>query len=115
MYTQNLVSLIHVFLIVPFLLYCVSKGNNMSKFLKYALIVFGLFIVLFHGYRILSNPLTISVIRIINWFHLLIIGPLLMYIGFTTPNISANYFDYLAIIAYSALIYHGYYLSKAYL
>ena len=115
MYIQNLFSLVHVFIIVPFLLYCVSTGNNMSKFIKYALIAFGAFIVLFHGYRILTNPLTFSVIRIINWFHLFIIGPLLLYIGFTTPNTGARYFDYLAIISYSALIYHGYYLAKAYL
>jgi hypothetical protein len=112
---QNLISLIHVFIIVPFLLYCVSKGNNMSIYLKYALQIFGGFIILFHGYRILTNPLTFSVIRMINWFHLFIIGPLLVYIGYTAPNTNAKYYDYLAIIAYAALIYHGYYLGKAYL
>ena len=115
MYIQNLVSIIHVFIIVPFLLYCVSKGNSMSLYIKYALQLFGAYVILFHGYKILTNPFTFSVIRIINWFHLLIIGPLLLYIGYTVPNTGAKYYDYLAIIAYAALIYHGYYLAKAYI
>ena len=112
---QNLISLIHVFIIVPFLLYCVSKGNSMSVYIKYTLQIFGAFIILFHGYRILTNPLTFSVIRIINWFHLFIIGPLLLYIGYNAPNVGARYYDSLAIIAYAALIYHGYYLAKTYM
>ena len=112
---QNLISIIHVFLIVPFLLYCVSKGNSMSLYLKYALQIFGAFIILFHGYRILTNLFTFSVIRIINWIHLVIIGPLLIYIGYTAPNTGARYYDSLAIIAYAALIYHGYYLVKSYM
>ncbi len=115
MYIQNLFSILHVFLIVPFLLYCVSKGNNMSVYLKYALQIFGVFIILFHGYRILTNSLTFSVIRMINWIHLVIIGPLLIYIGYTAPNTSTKYYDYTAILAYTALVYHGYYLGKAYL
>jgi len=28
------------------------------------------------------------------------------------PNTGAKYYDYLAIITYAALIYHGYYLAK---
>jgi hypothetical protein len=115
MYIQNLVSIIHVFLIVPFLLYCVSKGNSMSVYLKYALQIFGAYVIVFHGYRIMTNPLNFSVIRIINWFHLFIIGPLLLYIGYSAPNTGARYYDYLAIIAYSALMYHGYYLAKPYM
>ncbi len=112
---QNLISLIHVFLIVPFLLYCVSKGNSMSVYLKYALQIFGAYVILFHGYRILTNSFTFSVIRIINWIHLVIIGPLLIYIGYTAPNVGAKYYDSLAILAYAALIYHGYYLVKSYI
>ena len=115
MYIQNLVSIIHVFIIVPFLLYCVSKGNNMSLYLKYALLIFGVYVILFHGYKILTNSFTFSIIRIINWIHLVIIGPLLIYIGYTAPNAGAKYYDSLAIIAYGALIYHGYYLVKAYM
>jgi len=115
MYIQNLVSIIHVFIIVPFLLYCVSKGNSMSVYVKYALLLTGAYVMLFHGYKILTNSLNLSVIRIINWIHLIIIGPLLIYIGYTAPNTRANYFDYLGIIAYAALVYHGYYLVKAYL
>ena len=112
---QNLVSIIHVFIIVPFLLYCVSKGNSMSLYIKYALLLTGAYVMLFHGYKILTNSFTFSVIRIINWFHLVIIGPLLLYIGYNAPNTGAKYYDYLAIIAYSALVYHGYYLAKAYM
>ncbi len=115
MYIQNLVSIIHVFIIVPFLLYCVSKGNSMSLYIKYALQLFGAYVILFHGYKILTNSFTFSVIRIINWFHLLIIGPLLLYIGYTAPNTGAKYYDYLGIIAYAALVYHGYYLVKSYM
>ena len=112
---MHLVSIIHVFIIVPFLLYCVSKGNSMSLYIKYALQLFGAYVMLFHGYKILTNSFTFSVIRIINWFHLVIIGPLLLYIGYSAPNTGAKYYDYLAIVSYSALVYHGYYLVKAYM
>ena len=108
------VRVFHILFVGGLFLYIGISQKNIPSVMYPFMVGLGLIIILYHCYKTYiklianQNPW-------VNYIHIILIGPLLMYIGFTTPNTGAKYFDYLAIIAYSALIYHGYYLSKAYL
>jgi hypothetical protein len=48
----------------------------------------------------------------VNYFHALIVGPLLVYIGYKGIETSRKYFEMLLMLGMAAIGYHGYYLYK---
>ena len=48
----------------------------------------------------------------VNYFHVLIVGPLLVYIGYKGLETSRKYFEMLLMLGMAAIGYHGYYLYK---
>jgi hypothetical protein len=94
-----------------FFFYLGIQKTNIPSALFPVLLVLGAGITAYHSYKALKyfnkgiNP----------WFniiHILLIGPILMYIGYQ-KNKTPNYvFELILMLAFASIGYHGYYLYK---
>jgi len=48
----------------------------------------------------------------VNYIHLFIVGPLLLYIGLNREKTERRYFEILLMLGFAAIGYHGYYLIE---
>jgi hypothetical protein len=76
------------------------------------LLILGIIIILYHGFKVYTklkegfNPW-------VNYIHIFIVGPLLVYIGLNREKTQRLYFEILLMLAFASIGYHGYYLVNA--
>lgn len=103
------VHLFHILFVGGLFLYFGITRTNHSNSLLQILLYLGLFIVLYHiykmYYRIIHNKT-----YWINLIHIFIVGPLLMYIGYYGDKTLRLYFELLLMLGFASIGYHGYYL-----
>jgi hypothetical protein len=66
----------------------------------------GAVIVAYHTYRAATKSSNAWV----NLIHVLLVGPLLMYIGWTGDQTPRKFFELLLMFGFAAIGYHGYYI-----
>ena len=106
---STIVHLFHILFVGTLFLYVGIKKTHipsiMFPFLKYL----GIFVILYHSYKSfirLSHKQNI----LINLFHVLFVGPLLVYIGSQGNNTQTQYFQLLLFAGIVAISIHGYML-----
>jgi hypothetical protein len=103
-----LISLFHIFAVVPFFLYiALSRANTSQTVYKIAFVV-GIFLILYHGYKSLLKFRAGSQSLWVNLFHVLLVGPLLVYIGLMEQQTPRAAYELLAIAGFGAGGYHIY-------
>ena len=102
-------SLFHIFLVVPFLLYVAILRSSIPQWVFYMLTVLGLVILVYHTYKIVLKWSTSPSVWV-NIFHVLAVAPLLIYIGTMGMGTPRWAFEVLAMEGFAALGYHLYYL-----
>jgi hypothetical protein len=106
--THLLLSLFHIFAVVPFFLYiALSRANTTYTVYKIAFVV-GIAITLYHGYKALLKFKAGSQSLWVNLIHLLFIGPLLIYIGYMEQQTPRAAYELLALSGFGAGGYHIY-------
>ena len=104
-----LVHLFHILIVGTLFLYVGIRQTNIPNFMYSVLIGFGMLVLLYHGFKIYkklqegSNPW-------INYIHVFIVAPLLLYIGLNKKKTPRFYFEILMMLGFAAIGYHGYYL-----
>jgi hypothetical protein len=110
--THLLLSLFHIFAVVPFFLYiALSRANTSYTVYKIAFVV-GILITLYHAYKALIKFRAGSQSVWVNLIHCLFIGPLLIYIGLLEQNTPRAAYEILAITGFGAAGYHIYHLIQ---
>jgi hypothetical protein len=103
-----LISLFHIFIVAPLLIYVGVKQNLSHTFYQF-LYYLGISIILFHLFKSLKK---IPRIAYINYLHVLLFGPLLVYIGYNERNTPLIMYDMVEFIGVLALFYHLIKLSR---
>jgi lipoprotein signal peptidase len=106
---ERLVHLFHIIIVGGLFLYVAIKRTNIPKFMYKFLLILGVVIILYHGYKmylhvIKKEPIWVSLI------HILLVGPILVYIGIHKENTQWYVFEMLMMLGYAAIGYHAYYL-----
>lgn len=110
--THLLLSLFHIFAVVPFFLYiALSRASTTYTVYKIAFVV-GLLITLYHGYKTILKFKAGSQSVWVNMIHVLFIGPLLLYIGMMEQQTPRAAYELLALSGFGALGYHTYSLIQ---
>jgi hypothetical protein len=99
------IHFLHVFFISGFLAYIGIMKTKMPTFLFIWILVIGIFIIAYHIYKSLFKK-----DAWINYIHILIIGPLLVYIGFMKEETPKKVFEIILMLAFASIGYHGYYM-----
>ena len=101
-------SLFHVGVVAPFLLYVGLVRGQVMPFIFTVLQILGILLLVYQGYKTLvkwkANSLTVWV----NIFHVVVVAPLILYIGcmgYDTPRWA---YEILLMLAFAAIGYHLY-------
>ena len=107
-----LLSLFHLFLVIPFLLYIGFQRASTQHWIYLSLLALGGVLFLYHGFRLFVRLRAQSMSAWVNALHLLLVAPLLMYIGYHKKETPTSAYELLLILAFGALGYHTYSLAK---
>jgi hypothetical protein len=105
------VHLFHILFVGGLFLYIGIVKNNIPIFLYNFLLILGIFIIIYHSYKIFiklkdgKNPW-------INYFHVILVAPLIIYIGINREKTERYYFELLLMLAFADIGYHTYYLLQ---
>jgi len=105
------VHLFHILIVGGLFLYVGITKLDIPKFMYSVLVTIGIIIILYHGFKIYKK-LSVGMNPWVNYIHLFIIGPLLLYIGLNREKTERRYFEILLMLGFASIGYHGYYLIE---
>ena len=105
---ELLVHLFHILIVGSLFLYVGIAANRVYAFIYPLLLVFGAIIILYHGYKTVVKW-TLHKNPWVNLIHVLIVGPLLLYIGYNGVQTPAFAYELLLMLGFASIGYHGYY------
>lgn len=103
-----LLSIFHIFLVVPFLGYIFLQRAATPNWLYNLLFFIGIFVVLYHLFKGIMKISSNSSTLWINIMHVLLVGPLLIYIGYNEKKTPRSAYEILGLLTFAALGYHLY-------
>jgi hypothetical protein len=105
-------SLFHIFIIVPLFLTVAFMRATTPIWLYWVLTVVGIVILIYHGYRLITRWQVGSPYVWVNAFHVLLIAPLLIFVGSQQKNGPRYGYEFLAMTGFAAFGYHIYSLIR---
>ena len=103
------VHLFHIVIVGSLFLYVGIKRTSIPAFMYNVLITLGSVIILYHIFKVYKKVIA-GTNPWVNYIHILLVGPLLLYIGLTREKTQRLYFELLLMLAFASIGYHGYYL-----
>ena len=104
---MRFVGLFHVLVVSILFLYVGIKRTEIPTVMFPMLLGLGAIIIPYHAYKA-----SIKKSGWVNYIHIFLVGPLLMYIGYNGVATERKYFELLLMMGFAALGYHGYYLVQ---
>lgn len=102
------IQLFHILIIASLFIYIGTARTNIPDFMFPIILGLGAIVILYHSYKVYASPDRAWLYLI----HALIIGPLLVYIGYTGKNTERRYFEMLLLLAFATLGYNGFYFVQ---
>jgi hypothetical protein len=109
MNSETLVRLFHILIVGGLFLYVGINREKIYKPLFRTMVLLGFIIITYHLYKIYGYLKAGKGIWV-NLIHVLIVGPLLVYIGYNGEKTSRKFFELLLMLAFASIGYHLYYL-----
>ena len=103
------INIIHILAIAPLFFYIGSQRDKTPEWLLNSLAPLGAFILLYHAYRAYGKMQN-GKSAWVNWIHILLVAPLLIWIGVYKNECPRSCFEILMMLGFAVLGYHGYYL-----
>jgi hypothetical protein len=106
--TRSLVvHLFHILFVGGLFLYLGIRQNAAPAWLYPALLFLGIAIIIAHGLKLIKNRYSL-----ISWFHVLIVAPLVLYIGRTGPHAPQLAYRFIFAAGILAIGDHAYWLAR---
>jgi hypothetical protein len=106
---STFVHLFHIIIVGGLFLYIGIKQKNMPLFMYNVILATGILILFYHGYKGISKIVK-GKNAWVNLFHILIVAPLLIYIGYNKQNTPKYCYEFIFMLAFAAIGYHAYYM-----
>jgi len=106
---EVLVHLFHILIVGTLFLYVGIKRDKIPIYMYPFLLALGIIIILYHVYKT-YNYIKADKPYWVNLIHILLVGPLLVYIGYNRENTQRKYYELLLMLGFASIGYHGYYL-----
>jgi hypothetical protein len=107
---EAIIHLAHILVFSTFLGYIGIVREKMPNFMYPIIISLGVLIILYHIYKSLFKK-----DAWVNYIHIFIVGPLLVYIGLYKEEARRKAFEVCLMLAFASLGYHIYYLIKSFM
>jgi len=103
------VHLFHIIIVGGLFMYVGIIKEKIPPFMYPIILGLGIIILFYHLYKAYKyNKEGKS--YWINLIHILLVGPLLIYIGYNKENTSRKYYELLLMFGFAAIGYHSYYM-----
>jgi hypothetical protein len=109
MNSESIVHLFHILIIGSLFLYVGIERTNIPTFMFPLLLGLGVIIILYHMFKVYTY-MKQGKGYWVNLIHILLVGPLLLYIGYNGEKTARLYFELLLMLGFAAIGYHGYYM-----
>ena len=106
---STLLHLFHIIFVGGLFLYIGMQQNKMPNFIYNIILAIGIIILAYHGYKGYSKIMR-GKNAWVNLFHMLIVAPLLIYIGYNKQATPRYCYEFIFMLAFAAIGYHAYYM-----
>ena len=106
---EALVHWFHLLIVGSLFLYVGTQRTTIPKLMFPILLGLGVVVILYHIYKGYNNMLHGKGYWP-NLIHIILVGPLLVYIGYHGTKTARLYFELLMLLGFAAIGYHGYYI-----
>ncbi len=103
-----LVVVFHVAVLAPFLMYVGFARAATPEWIYSLLFGLGLLVLLYHGYKAVGRFFKSSPVIWVNLIHVLLVAPLLIWIGYYGKRTGRPAYDMLLMTAFAAFGFHLY-------
>lgn len=110
---EALVHLFHIIMVGGLFMYVGIYRTNIPRIMNPILLGLGIVIILYHTFK-LYNYVKQGKGFWVNLIHILLVGPLLIYIGYHGEKTARLYFELLLMLGFASIGYHGYYLVSSF-
>lgn len=110
--THFWLAIIHILFVVPLFLYVGFVRANTPQWLYLALFAIGAIILVYHGLRLIVRLKNRSGYSWVNALHVVLVAPLLLYIGYHKKDTPRYAYELLLMLAFAAGGYHTFSLVK---
>jgi hypothetical protein len=107
-----ILSTFHVVFVVPLLLFVGFHRAETPSWLYMSLMALGAIILVYHGLRGAYRLLAHSHYAWVNLIHALLVGPLLLYVGWNQKETPRAAYEMILLLAFGALGYHMFSLVR---
>lgn len=109
MNSETLVHLFHILIVGSLFLYVGIERTNIPTFMFPLLLGLGVIVILYHIFKVYTY-MKLGKGYWVNLIHILLVGPVLVYIGYNGEKTQRLYFELLLMLGFAAIGYHGYYM-----
>jgi predicted PurR-regulated permease PerM len=109
---SKFVHLFHILIVGSLFLYVGIAREKTKKFLYPVLLGLGIVVILYHFYKLMAHKNKKEKRYWISLIHILLVGPLMVFIGINKEKTSRKYYEMLLLLAFASVGYHGYYLVR---
>lgn len=110
--TEQIVHLFHVLIIGTLFLYVGLRRDKIPPFLFPVLLALGVVVIVYHLFKIYLKARKGEGYWV-NLIHVLLVGPLLVYIGMHNKKTSRKYYELLLMLGFASIGYHGLYMIRS--
>jgi len=107
------VHLFHVLIVGSLFLYVGIRKIKISPIFYPILLILGIIVIIYHIIKAVTK-IKKGLSAWVNYIHIFLVGPLLIYIGINKTNTDRRYFEMLLMLGFASIGYHGYYLYLEY-
>jgi hypothetical protein len=108
-----ILNIFHLLFVAPLLIYVGIQRASLPEWAFYSLLGLGIVVLMYQLYKSYIKYSTGALGLWVNLMHVLIIAPLLIYIGAKGKNTPRPAFEMLLLTGFAAFGYHLYYLVLA--
>ncbi len=109
---HTLINLFHILFVAPLFLWVGSQRDAVPQHFYWILFGLGMVVLVYHAYKTNARFQSGSPLVWINLIHFLLIGPLLIYIGWYQKDTPRGAYELLLLSGFGALGYHLYEIIK---
>ena len=102
-----IVHLFHIIFVGGLFLYLGFRRNAAPPWIYPALVFLGIAIIIAHGLKLIKN-----IYSLISWFHVLIVAPLVIYLGYVGPHAPPFAYNAITLAGILAIGDHMYWLMR---
>jgi hypothetical protein len=103
MNTQN-IHLLHILVSAPLMIYVGHDRGTGPKWLYQLVLVVGILTLLYHAYLAITKYTNTNYISWVNLIHVLVVAPLLIYVGLNKKNVVYPFSQICLVLGYGALV-----------